>query len=87
MKIGFVTCEASILDTIFASQAGPDFISPEPLITPDDYLAVKELREHHHDVSAIIWGTPPELLSDFDLIIVRSPWDYMDSDEKKQNFF
>lgn len=87
MKIGFVTCEASVLDKIFPSAAEPDFISPEPLITPDDYIAVKELRDHNHDVSAILWGTPPELLSEFDLIIIRSPWDYMESEVNKQSFF
>jgi glutathione synthase/RimK-type ligase-like ATP-grasp enzyme len=87
VKIGFVTCDATILDKIFPTTGEPDFISPEPLITPDDYLAVKELRDHDHEVCAILWGTPPESLLDFDLIVIRSPWDYMDSEDMKSSFF
>lgn len=87
MKIGFVTCEEAILSHLFPTITEPDFISAEPAFTPDDYIAVTDLRAHGHDTSAIIWGTPPHLLTAMDLIIVRSPWDYMNSDIKKKNFF
>ena len=87
MKIGFVTCQEAILAQLFPTTAEPDFISPEPLFTPDDYIAVTDLRAHGHDIRPIVWGTPPELLQDLDIIIVRSPWDYMDTSQKKTDFF
>lgn len=87
MKIGFVTCQESLLTQFFPTAAEPDFISPEPLFTPDDYIAVQELRSHDHEVRAIVWGSKPETFNDLDLIIVRSPWDYAHTEEKKLNFF
>lgn len=86
MKIGFVTCPEAVLGTFFPTLSEPDFRSPEPLFTPDDYLAVLDLRAHGHHVEGIIWNTPPTALLDFDMVIVRSPWDYTDSDTSKQAF-
>jgi len=87
MIIGFVTCQEELLTSHFPTVAEPDFISPEPQFAPDDYIAVQDLREHGHIVRPIVWGTHPAHLLDFDLVIVRSPWDYMDSPAKKQHFF
>lgn len=87
MKIGFVSCEASTLKSFFPTLAEPNLISPDPAFTPDDYMAVEALRNNGHDVQAIVWGVNPQQLLDFDLIIIRSPWDYMDSDDNKNNFF
>ncbi len=87
MHIGFVTCQESLLKNFFPTAAEPDFISPEPAYTPDDFIAVEDLRHHGHTVSPILWGTPPAALMEFDLIVIRSPWDYMDSTANKTNFF
>lgn len=87
MKIGFVTSQETILKQFFPTAAEPDFVSPEPLFTPDDYIAVQELRSHGHEVHGIVWGRTPESLHDLDLIIVRSPWDYAHTEEKKLDFF
>ena len=87
MNIGFVTCQETILKQYFPTITEPDFTSPEPLFTPDDYIAVTELRAHGHDTSAIIWGTPPDKLRKMDLIIVRSPWDYIQNETNKIQFF
>ena len=87
MIIGFVTCEENILNNFFPTPAEPDFISPEPGFTPDDYLAVQDLRAAGHEVRSVIWGTPAQLLRGLDLIIIRSPWDYTDSERNKEKFF
>jgi hypothetical protein len=86
MKIGFVTCAAEKLDYFFPTLAEPDFIPIEPPFTPDDQLAVNQLRKHGFDVKPIVWGSSIAALHDIDLIIIRSPWDYMDTDENKKHF-
>lgn len=86
MKIGFVTCAAEKLPYYFPTLAEPLFVPVEPPFTPDDQIAVDALRERHHEVHAIVWGSAIQSLQSFDLIIVRSPWDYMDSDENKSQF-
>lgn len=86
MKIGFVTCDPEKLKHYFPTLAEPDFVPTEPGITPDDQLAVNALRHEGHEVEAIIWGCPIESLKKFDLVIVRSPWDYMDNAVKTAAF-
>lgn len=57
----------------------------EPLLTHDDFVAAQALRDRNHRVTPWVWGTePPEA---FDLAIIRSPWDYQDSDENQSSFF
>lgn len=59
----------------------------EPPFTPDDHLLVDELRRRGHQVTAVVWGSDTSRLAErFDRIIIRSPWDYMDSDELRQGF-
>ncbi len=87
MKIGLVTCDGSYLKQYFPSVAEPNLISPEPSLTPDDYIAALELRAHGHEALPIVWGTNPQTLQDFDIIIIRSPWDYSASDLNKKKFF
>lgn len=87
MKIGFVTCQDSILSRHFPTLAEPELMSPEPLFTPDDYIAVTDLRTHGHEILPVIWGTPPDQLPPLELLIVRSPWDYSDNAENKHGFF
>lgn len=87
MKIGFVTCDSSKMAYYFPTPAEPLFVSTEPPFTPDDQIAVNVLRERGHEVSAVQWGRCVTDLLDYDLIIVRSPWDYMDSTENTSLFF
>ena len=86
-RIGVVTSRPEKLADYFPTAAEPDFIPTEPPFTPDDQLLVDELRRRGHRVSAIVWGADTSQLTDrFDRIIVRSPWDYMDSDELRRGF-
>jgi glutathione synthase/RimK-type ligase-like ATP-grasp enzyme len=86
-RIGLVTSSADKLRDYFPTAAEPDFIPTEPPFTPDDQLLVDELRRHGHTVHAIVWGCPLEsLIGSVDLLVIRSPWDYMDSDELRQRF-
>ena len=86
-RIGIVTCGSEKLADYFPTAAEPDFVPTEPPFTPDDQLLVDELRRRGHYVSAVVWGEETSWLTDrFDRLIVRSPWDYMDSDEQRQGF-
>ena len=86
-RIGIVTCGAEKLADYFPTAAEPEFVPTEPPFTPDDQLLVDELRRRGHQVSAVDWGVETSRLIDrFDRLIVRSPWDYMDSNELRQGF-
>ncbi len=84
-RIGIVTCGAEKLADFFPTAAEPDLIPTESPFTPDDQLLVDELRRRGHQVSAGVWGVDTSRLIDrFDRIIVRSAWDYMDSDGRRR---
>lgn len=86
-RIGIVTCGANKLKDYFPTAAERDFVPTEPPFTPDDQLLVDELRRRGHHVSAVVWGVDPsQLMGRYDRLIIRSPWDYMDSDEQRQGF-
>ena len=86
-RIGIVTCCAEKLPDYFPTAAEPEFVPPEPPFTPDDQLLVDELRRRGHQVSAVVWGTDTsELAARYDRLLIRSPWDYMDSDEQRRGF-
>jgi glutathione synthase/RimK-type ligase-like ATP-grasp enzyme len=86
-RFGIVTSGAEKLADYFPTAAEPDFVPTEPPFTPDDQLLVNELRRRGHKVTAVVWGADPAGLAErFDRIIIRSPWDYMDSDELRQGF-
>lgn len=86
-RIGIVTCGADKLADYFPTAAEPEFVPTEPPFTPDDQLLVDELRRRGHQVSALVWGAETSRLTNrFDRVIVRSAWDYMDSDEQRQGF-
>lgn len=79
LKIGFVTC--SDLSRYFYSKTNP-------LLTHDDQLAFDFLTSKSCHVTAIPWGTDVEAIhSNFDILIIRSTWDYMDSEAKQRDFF
>ncbi|MCI4351293.1 MAG: hypothetical protein L3K15_07260 [Thermoplasmata archaeon] len=44
--------------------------------TPDDLLAVPELARRSISVRPAVWDSPTVDWSSFDLIVIRSPWDY-----------
>jgi hypothetical protein len=46
-----------------------------PAITPDDHLAATLLQTAGHPVQGVPWDAPVDW-SQFDLIVIRSPWDY-----------
>lgn len=87
MKIGFVTSDPSKLAYYFPTQAEPLLVPTELPFTPDDQLAVDALRQAGHTVLPVIWGKPIQTLNDYDLVIIRSPWDYMESNESIKHFF
>jgi glutathione synthase/RimK-type ligase-like ATP-grasp enzyme len=41
----------------------------------DDRLAADELRQRGHDVTPVVW-TEPASLDAFDVVVMRSPWDW-----------
>jgi glutathione synthase/RimK-type ligase-like ATP-grasp enzyme len=76
-RIGFVT--SADLSRFIQSASNP-------LITFDDQFAADVLIEHGFRVDPVIWGTPICELSEFDLLVMRSAWDYFDSEEKSHDF-
>ena len=85
--IGVVTCVASKLRDYFPTVAEPDFVPTELPFTPDDQILVEELRRHGHQVSPVIWGCDVSaLVGTVDRLLIRSPWDYMDSAALRQRF-
>jgi glutathione synthase/RimK-type ligase-like ATP-grasp enzyme len=86
-RIGIVTCPAEKLSDYFPTAAEPDIVPVEPPFTPDDQLAIDALRRAGLAVEPVVWGHPVHLLRGcYDLVIVRSPWDYMDSPELRERF-
>ena len=86
-RIGVVTCPAEKLSDYFPTAAEPGLIPVEPPFAPDDQLAVEELRRAGLAVEPVVWGCPVQpLRRRYDLVIVRSPWDYMDSPELRERF-
>jgi glutathione synthase/RimK-type ligase-like ATP-grasp enzyme len=86
-RVGVVTSGAEKLADYFPTAAEPGFVPTEPPFTPDDQLLVDELRRRGHHVTAVVWGADTSRLAErFDRIIVRSPWDYMDSDGLRLGF-
>ncbi|GIG24652.1 ATP-grasp domain-containing protein [Cellulomonas denverensis] len=47
-----------------------------PDLDPDDHPLVEELSRRGHDVRPVVWNDPTVTWSDFDLVVVRSTWDY-----------
>ena len=86
-RIGIVTCGPAKLADSDPTAAETDFVPTEPPFTPDDQLLAEELRRRGRHVSAVVWGAETSRLTDqFDRLIVRSPWDYMESDQRREEF-
>ncbi len=75
MKIGFVTCRD--LSRYFPSDA-------RPLLTHDDAVCAEALEARGHEVIPVVWDA--DAPGDVDTLIVRSPWDYMDSPAVRSRF-
>ena len=77
--IGFVTC--SDLNRYFPSKENP-------LLTHDDFLAYEFLEKKGYKVSTWVWTGDLDLLQkqNFDLLVVRSPWDYADDENTRNRF-
>lgn len=87
LRIGLITSTPEKLRDYFPTSAEPDFLPTEPPFAPDDQLLVDELRRHSHSVQPIVWGQDiTHLARTVDCLVVRSPWDYMDSDDLRQRF-
>ncbi|MEW5822103.1 MAG: hypothetical protein AB1782_18055 [Cyanobacteriota bacterium] len=85
-KIGFITCKPEKLECYFPTNAEPDIIPIEPPFTPDDQIIVDELRLRDYQVEPVIWGEVLDNIIKYDILIVRSPWDYMDNAENRELF-
>ena len=78
-QIGFVTCQD--LSPYFPSKKNP-------LFTHDDQVAVDFLQDKGFSINPVVWGTPPSELKEknYSMLIIRSTWDYMDSEKKRTQF-
>ncbi|MDX1995325.1 MAG: hypothetical protein SF029_23275 [bacterium] len=47
-----------------------------PAITPDDNLTAEALRRMGYIVESAVWNDPAVAWQAFDLVVIRSPWDY-----------
>lgn len=47
-----------------------------PALTPDDQIAAAALERRGVDVTPAIWDDPAVAWSDYDLVVLRSMWDY-----------
>src|SRR5450432_4063975 len=47
-----------------------------PDLSPDDHLAVVELEKRGVKVSPAVWDSDSVAWNEFDLIVLRSTWDY-----------
>ncbi len=87
MNIKFITCEESILGKYFPTKTEPDLIPHELPFTPDDELAVNALRDLGVNVKAVIWGEKNiQELKSSHLLVMRSPWDYTNTNEIRLSF-
>jgi glutathione synthase/RimK-type ligase-like ATP-grasp enzyme len=88
LKIGLVVCKPEKLVAYFPTPMEPDFLPTEPPFTPDDQILVNELRSRGHQVDPVIWGGEIRpLVDNYDRLVIRSPWDYMDSETLRLDFF
>ncbi len=86
-RIGLVTSQPEKLRDYFPTAGEPDFVPTEPPFAPDDQILVDELRRHGHSVVPVIWGCDTTALAaTTDRLVIRSPWDYTDSDAQRERF-
>ncbi|RPD49516.1 hypothetical protein DNI29_01570 [Hymenobacter sediminis] len=65
MNIGLVTCES------LAQYAAPN-------VDDEDSLLTRYLREQGHTVEPRVWTNPAVDWLRYDVVVVKSPWDYFD---------
>lgn len=69
MNIALVTCD------ILAQYAAPN-------VEDEDMLLTRYLRERGHHVEPRVWTNPAVEWNKYDLVVVKSPWDYFDRIEE-----
>ncbi|WP_019946855.1 ATP-grasp domain-containing protein [Hymenobacter aerophilus] len=69
MNIALVTCES-------LAQYGA------PNVDDEDALLTRYLREQGHDVEPRIWSNPTVEWNRYDVVLLKSPWDYFDRVEE-----
>ncbi|MBT2558820.1 hypothetical protein J7E24_13565 [Hymenobacter sp. ISL-91] len=69
MNIALVTCES-------LAQYGA------PNVDDEDALLTRYLREQGHDVEPRIWSNPAVEWGRYDVVLLKSPWDYFDRVEE-----
>lgn len=57
---------------------------PEP--DPDEEQGLDALRARGHEVSVVAWDDPQVRLEDYDIALLRSPWNYPDAPEAFRDF-
>jgi len=79
LKIGFITC---------ADLSKYKISKKNFYFTHDDQLACDFLQEKNIHVEPVLWGSDAKIIKQqaFDLLIVRSPWDYSISELHTKNF-
>ena len=77
--VAFVTC--ANLNAYFPS-------TKDPFLTHDDYLAAEYLRNKNFQITPLIWGEDPQKIKEknFDCLLIRSPWDYTETNAKRNAF-
>ncbi len=86
-RIGFITSGPEKLPYFFPTAAEPHLVPIEPPFTPDDKIAADHLRhDYSMTVDPVIWGTPVTELAGYDLMVIRSPWDYAESAGTRRRF-
>lgn len=85
-RIAWITCPTEKLLPYIQTQDESDCLSPEQAFTPDDQVVVNCLRAHHYSVDPVEWGIDITMLHRYDMIVMRSPWDCMETVENRQRF-
>jgi len=85
-SIGIIVCEDHILSQHFPTKDEPNFLVDEPPYTPDDYILIRYLRAKDIKCQPIYWNRDNNNYQGIDCMIMRSPWDYMDSLSTKEKF-
>lgn len=86
-RVGFVTCGPEKMGDYYPTKEEPHFGVIETPFTPDDQIAVNALRRQGVEVSAVIWGSPVAIIKNqYDVLVMRSAWDYMDDQKKRDGF-
>ena len=78
-KVGFITC---------ADLSKYKLSKKNSYLTHDDQLACDFLQEKNFIVEPVLWGSDINYIkNNFNILIIRSPWDYSISENNTREFF